>query len=62
MVGLRDGFLWFRMIRIVAFSPDKRPSIEEIISDIWLKEIRNLTDKELKECDEELTSELKTRE
>ena len=49
-------------IRIVAFSPDKRPSIEEIISDIWLKEIRNLTDKELKECDEELTSELKTRE
>ena len=49
-------------IKIVTFDPKKRPSIQEIINDVWFNEIRNLNDKELKETEEELINELKTRE
>ena len=49
-------------IKIVTFDPKKRPSIQEIINDVWFNEIRNLSDKELKEIEEELINELKKRE
>ena len=49
-------------IKIVTYNPEIRPSIEEIYNDIWLKEIRDLNDKELKDYDKELIKELKMRE
>ena len=49
-------------IKIVTYSPEKRPSIQEIINDVWFNEIRNLSDKELKETELELIDELKARE
>ena len=49
-------------INLVNYNPRKRPTIEEIYNDVWLKEIRDLNEKELKEYEEELKNELKKRE
>ena len=49
-------------IKLVTYNPKKRPTIEEIYNDVWLKEIRDLNEKELKEYEEELRNELKKRE
>ena len=49
-------------IKIVAYKPNCRPSIEEIYNDVWFQEIRNLNDSQLKEYEGDLINELKARE
>ena len=49
-------------IRMVAYNPNKRPTIKEILSDDWLKEITNLKPNEFKIYEENLIKELKKRE
>jgi serine/threonine protein kinase len=49
-------------IRMVAYNPNKRPTIKEILNDDWLKEITNLKPNEFKIYEENLIKELKKRE
>jgi serine/threonine protein kinase len=49
-------------IRMVAYDPNKRPTIKEILNDDWLKEITNLKPDEFKIYEENLIKELKKRE
>lgn len=58
--GLSDEFkkLFFKM---VAFNPDERPTIEEILDDDYMKEITKLNEEEYKIYEEELVKELNSR-
>ena len=49
-------------IKIVSYNPKNRPNIEEIYNDSWLKEIRDLNQNEIKEYEQYLIEELKSRE
>lgn len=49
-------------VKMVAYNPKERPTIEEIYKSEWLKEIRNLNDKEYKEYEQEMIEEFKKRE
>ena len=51
--------LYFRM---VSYRPQERPTIEEILNDDWMKEIRDLNEDELKELEKEILSEFSKRE
>ena len=48
--------------KMVAYNPKERPTLEEIYNDEWMKEIRDLNEKELEECEKDLIKELKKRE
>ena len=48
--------------KMVHFKPSQRPTIEEILSHEWMKEITNLNEEEFKKYEEDLISELKERE
>ena len=47
IIGLSEEFKNL-FLKMVAFDPKERPSIEEILNDEWMKEIQNLPDNELK--------------
>ena len=47
ITGLSEEFKKL-FLKMVAFNPKERPSIEEILNDEWMKEIQNLSDNELK--------------
>lgn len=49
-------------IKMVAFNPDKRPTLEDILQDEWMKEIINLKEEEFKVYEQNLITELKKRE
>ena len=49
-------------LRLVAFNPNERPTIEEIYNHEWMKEIRDLNEEEFKEYENDLINELKNRE
>lgn len=59
--GLSQEFkkLYFQL---VSPNPKDRPSIEEILSDDYIKEINSLNEEELKKYEEEMIKELKHRE
>ena len=63
-MGLTELSLDFKklFIRMVAYDPNKRPTITEILNDDWLKEITNLKPDEFKIYEENLIKELKKRE
>ena len=48
--------------KMVHFKPNQRPTIEEILSHDWMKEVTNLNEEEFKIYEENLISELKKRE
>lgn len=60
-----DGFspefkdLFFKM---VAFNPNERPTIEEILNHDWMKDITKLNEEEFKKYEENMIAELKSRE
>ena len=64
IMGLTELSLDFKklFIRMVAYDPNKRPTITEILNDDWLKEITNLKPDEFKIYEENLIKELKKRE
>ena len=47
---------------MVSFDPDERPSINDILNDEWFSEIRNLSDVDLEQLNQELVNEFKKRE
>ena len=51
--------LYFRM---VSFKPKNRPTIEEILNDDWIKEIRELNEDQLKALEKEILEEFSKRE
>ena len=64
IMGLTGLSLEFKklFIRMVAYDPNERPTIEEILDDDWFKEITNLKEEEFKKYEEKLIIELKERE
>ena len=64
IMGLKGLSLEFKKLftRMVAYDPNKRPTIEEILHDPWLKEITNLKEDKFKTYEENLIKELKERE
>ena len=49
-------------LKMVSFDPDERPSINDILNDEWFSEIRNLSDFDLEQLNQELVNEFKKRE
>ena len=49
-------------IRMVAYNPKERPTIEEIYNDEWMKEINDLNEKEFEKYEKDLIKELRARE
>ena len=49
-------------IRMVAYDPLQRPTIDQILNDPWMKELNDLNDNELNELENELRNELHNRE
>ena len=47
---------------MVNFSPNERPSIDEILKDDWLKEINELNEEQMNTLEKEIKQEFKTRE
>ena len=64
ITGLTGLSLQFKtlFIRMVAYDPNKRPTIEEILDDDWFKVITNLKEDKFKTYEENLIKELKERE
>jgi len=64
ITGLTGLSLQFKklFIRMVAYDPNERPTIEEILDDAWFKEITNLKEDKFKTYEENLIKELKERE
>ena len=48
--------------KMISFKPEERPTIEEILNDEWMKEIRDLNDQQLKELEKEIREEFLRRE
>ena len=44
-------------LQMVAFEPDERPTLEQILESDWLKEIKNLSDKEKADLENEVKGE-----
>ena len=49
-------------VKMVAYKPIERPTINEILSDAWMQEINNLNNEELNALENELRNELHNRE
>jgi serine/threonine protein kinase len=49
-------------LKMVSFSPNERPSIEQILNDNWFNEIRNLNNDQLNALENEMREEFKKRE
>ena len=49
-------------LKMVAYNPKERPTIEEIYNHEWMKEIRDLNEEEFEEYEKDLIKELKSRE
>ena len=49
-------------VRIVAFAPNERPRIEDILNDPWMQEINNLNIQQLNALENEVRNELLNRE
>ena len=47
---------------MVAYNPDTRPTIEEILKSDWLKEINNLTPQENDVLEKEVKNELNIKQ
>jgi serine/threonine protein kinase len=49
-------------LKMVNFSPNERPSIDEILKDDWLKEINELNEEQMNTLEKEVKQEFKNRE
>jgi len=48
-------------IKMVAINPKERPTVGEIYNDEWMNALNNLSENELKSCEQELINDLKSR-
>ena len=49
-------------VRMVAFAPNERPRIEDILNDPWMQEINNLNNEQMNALENEVRNELHNRE
>ena len=49
-------------VKMIAFNPDERPTIDQILNYEWMKEINNLSEDQKNALDDELKKELQKRE
>ena len=49
-------------VRMVAFAPNERPRIEDILNDPWMQEINNLNNEQMNTLENEVRNELQNRE
>ena len=49
-------------IKMVAFKPNERPTIEEIFASPWMKEIRDLNEEQLAQLENEIREDFLKRE
>ena len=59
--GLSEEFKTL-FIKMVAYNPKERPTIEEIYNHEWMKEINDLNEEEFEKYEQDLIKELKARE
>jgi BR serine/threonine kinase len=60
-LNLSDNFKNL-FVRMVAFNPNQRPSIEQILNDVWMQEINNLNAEQMNTLENEVRNELQNRE
>ena len=60
-LNLSDSFKNL-FVRMVAYNPNERPTIEEILASLWMNEITNLNQDELNTLEQEIRTELHNRE
>ena len=41
-------------VRMIAYNPKERPSIDKILNDPWMKEVKDLNDEEKKKLDKKV--------
>ena len=49
-------------LRMVAYKPNKRPAIEEILNSEWMQDIKNLNPEQMENLENEVREEFKNRE
>jgi len=62
MIGNMSEDLKNLYIKMVAFKPEQRPSIDEIFQDPWMKEVTSLDEKGYHELEHEVLEDFKERE
>ena len=60
-IGLSEAFKKL-YVSMVAFIPQNRPSIEDILNSEWMKELRELDEEQIKELEKDVKEEFKRRE
>ena len=49
-------------LRMVAYNPNERPTIEEILNSEWMQDIKNLNPEQMENLENEVREEFKNRE
>ena len=60
-LNLSDNFKNL-FVRMVASDPNQRPSIDDILNDVWMQEINNLNAEQMNTLENEVRNELQNRE
>ena len=47
---------------MVAYAPDKRPTIDEVLNSEWMQDLNNLTQQQMEVLENEVRTELHNRE
>ena len=60
-LNLSDNFKNL-FVRMVAYDPNERPTIEQILFDVWMEEINNLDAEQIDNLENEVRNEFQNRE
>jgi len=60
-LNLSDSFKDL-FLRMVAYAPDKRPTIDEVLNSEWMQDLNNLTQQQMEALENEVRAELHNRE
>ena len=60
-LNLSDNFKNL-FVRMIAYNPNERPSIEQILNDVWMQEINNLNADQIHNLEEQVILELHNRQ
>ena len=60
-LNLSDNFKNL-FVRMIAYNPDERPTIDQILNDVWMQEINNLNADQIQNLENQIIQELQNRE
>ena len=60
-LNLSDNFKNL-FVRMVAYDPNERPTIEQILNSEWMQDIKNLNHEQMENLEKEVREEFKNRE